>query len=579
MLVMLLMAASPAGAAPRESPPFDECPSIGADTSCGVLIVVNPDGTTTTKADLSQDAYDGTDDTLVGVYNKSASPLPSLPLSGPDIFGFDDDGLCTDDAAPAGCPFGDTGYEGPGTTFAPDSNDSGRVQFSGGLAPGATAYFSLEGPTSSLVPMAPGASTDPATAVGATAATLNATIDPHNESTDYYFEYGTDDGYGSETSSRSLDATAPESGATAQAVSAGADGLSPGTTYHYRVVASNAEGTSRGQDVTFTTDAGPPPLSGAPYVALGDSYSAGEGLPPYLEPSPSCHRSNLGYPILLAVHWAVWDAVDVACTGAVTDDLYHPQPGDYNEPMQDGQLDLLTQRGGGATGVVTLTLGGDDVGFAPVLTHCIAVGCSSHDRSDAARRIKALRGLAPASNVRTPKGRPIHPLRAVLEDIARAVPNATIALGNYPHLFPKLGRFAPGCIVGILPKVPNLPTLPNVPLVLSRGDVAWLNSAADDLNKAISAAVDGAHHDGVPNVRLADASGVFRGHEVACGITGGGKKNWIKNVTVSPGVKFTVHKKHIKFQGPLLLDSGSMHPTKAGQAGYASAFGAVLKGG
>ncbi|RSM42652.1 hypothetical protein DMA12_20735 [Amycolatopsis balhimycina DSM 5908] len=126
--------------------PFTECPAVGADTSCGVLVQVT-NGETNVYSDPGQGPYDGADDTLTGVVNNSSQPVSSLQLSSnTNLFGFDSDGLCTASPQPAGCPFGPTGYEGPGTSFSDISSDGsgGVVNFSPPLAPGATAYFSLE---------------------------------------------------------------------------------------------------------------------------------------------------------------------------------------------------------------------------------------------------------------------------------------------------------------------------------------------------------------------------------------------------------------------------------------------------
>jgi hypothetical protein len=260
---------------PSTAPPFNECPAVGEDTSCGVLIVVRADGTTATLTDPNQGPYDGSDDTLVGVLNNSSSPAQSLPLNGSGIFSFDDDGLCVDSSAPAGCPFGPTGYEGPGTSFSPDdSGDSGSVNFDGGLAPGATSYFSLEGPTSSLVPMPPRVSTGPTSALTERDATLGGTVNPNGEPTTYSFEYGTDDTYGSQTSTTDLPDATPENGGADQPVLASIDSLSSATTYHYRLVAYNADGTSYGNDETFTTPSSQP--TGCPPYMVIDSRGSGQ---------------------------------------------------------------------------------------------------------------------------------------------------------------------------------------------------------------------------------------------------------------------------------------------------------------
>jgi hypothetical protein len=156
-VLCLVFSAIPAGAAPP-SPPFKQCPAIGVDTSCEILIVVNQNGTVTALQDPSQPPYDASEDTLLGVQNDSSFNLSMIHLSGvltqADPFApydFDGDGICTNappfPGMPAGCPFGPTGYEGPGTSFANISADklSGDVVFTNGLAPGASAYFSLEG--------------------------------------------------------------------------------------------------------------------------------------------------------------------------------------------------------------------------------------------------------------------------------------------------------------------------------------------------------------------------------------------------------------------------------------------------
>ncbi len=101
-------------------------------------------------------------------------------------------------------------------------------------------------------PLAPSITSESSTVVGATEARLEAEINPGNAETAYHFEYGTAAG--------SYDVSVPVVGAhipaslTPHNVSAVATGLQPGTTYHYRVVASNAlPGEADGPDQMFTT--------------------------------------------------------------------------------------------------------------------------------------------------------------------------------------------------------------------------------------------------------------------------------------------------------------------------------------
>lgn len=99
---------------------------------------------------------------------------------------------------------------------------------------------------------APTAVTTAASNLTGTTATLNGTVDPGRETTSYRFQYGTTTAYGSQTP---LDTV---SGNNAKAVSAGITGLSPTTTYHFRVIAENPSGKSEGADMTFTTPAAGP---------------------------------------------------------------------------------------------------------------------------------------------------------------------------------------------------------------------------------------------------------------------------------------------------------------------------------
>jgi hypothetical protein len=102
----------------------------------------------------------------------------------------------------------------------------------------------------------PYAATGSAAGVTRTSATLNGTVNPYGQSTTARFDYGTTTAYGSSTAS-----TSAGSGTSDQSLSATLTGLSAGTTYHYRLEATNATGTAYGADNTFTTL--PPPYRDA----------------------------------------------------------------------------------------------------------------------------------------------------------------------------------------------------------------------------------------------------------------------------------------------------------------------------
>ena len=105
---------------------------------------------------------------------------------------------------------------------------------------------------------APTATTGPVTAVGPTTATVTGTVNPDGAATTWYVEYGTSTSYGSKTATSSAG-----SGTANVGVSAALTGLAAGTTYHYRVVATNSAGTSRGADGIFTTPPAPVAVTGS----------------------------------------------------------------------------------------------------------------------------------------------------------------------------------------------------------------------------------------------------------------------------------------------------------------------------
>ncbi len=96
----------------------------------------------------------------------------------------------------------------------------------------------------------PSATTEAASSVGETTATLKGQVNPNGAETKYQFEYGTTTSYGTK-----VPATAESvgTGTTNVAVSKAISGLKGGTIYHYRVSATNAYGTTVGVDKTFTT--------------------------------------------------------------------------------------------------------------------------------------------------------------------------------------------------------------------------------------------------------------------------------------------------------------------------------------
>lgn len=165
-----------------------------------------------------------------------------------------------------------TGY-GSSVPAAPGSAGSGTSSVSEsapvtGLAPNTLYHYRVEATnatgttlgsdqtftTSVATVTAPAATTNAATGVAQTAATLNGSVNPEGAATTYQFQYGPTTSYGS-----TIPATAASAGSGTTAVneSASLTGLTASTTYHYRIVATNSGGTTNGSDQSFTTAAAP----------------------------------------------------------------------------------------------------------------------------------------------------------------------------------------------------------------------------------------------------------------------------------------------------------------------------------
>src|SRR5260221_6600474 len=85
-LQMSSVASSSAASLPPPSvppaPPFKQCPAIGANTSCSILLYIDTDGSLKVVSDPSQGPYDGSDDPLVGIQNNSSKTIDKIVLKG-----------------------------------------------------------------------------------------------------------------------------------------------------------------------------------------------------------------------------------------------------------------------------------------------------------------------------------------------------------------------------------------------------------------------------------------------------------------------------------------------------------------
>jgi uncharacterized repeat protein (TIGR01451 family) len=123
--------------------------------------------------------------------------------------------------------------------------------------------------TIELGSLTPNITTAPATNLAAYSATLNGTVDPHGLPTTVHFEYGTTTNYEHVTANRNY------TGNTSQNVGWNITGLTPNTTYHFRLVGTNSSGTKYGNDRTFTTlsPTGPPVVATSAATSVA-SFSA-----------------------------------------------------------------------------------------------------------------------------------------------------------------------------------------------------------------------------------------------------------------------------------------------------------------
>ena len=166
---------------------------------------------------------------------------------------------------------------------------------------GALALILALGATAAAAATAPSAATIPAFALqGGKSALLGGRVNPNGSATTYWVEYGATTGYGA--SAPASEDAAAGSGEQDKVVTQEVSGLTPGTVYHYRLVAKNAEGETPGEDLTFKTASAPQqPAPGScsneqfrvgPSAALPDCRAYELVSPPDLG-GPSVRMANL----------------------------------------------------------------------------------------------------------------------------------------------------------------------------------------------------------------------------------------------------------------------------------------------
>ncbi|NNN35327.1 SGNH/GDSL hydrolase family protein [Streptomyces sp. S3(2020)] len=179
---------------------------------------------------------------------------------------------------------------------------------------------------------------------------------------------------------------------------------------------------------------------GGPYIALGDSYTAGPGIPEEKGSPAGCDRSDHNYPALVADRLGLKaaDFRDVSCSGATIADLGARQTTDQG--ANPAQFSALSER----TRLVTLGIGGNDIGFGSMIKRCVgagmlykALGSGKYVPEDApCERQYVSDGTDEVREKIDAVG--VH-LAESLAEIARRAPHARVYVIGYPEILPSTG--------------------------------------------------------------------------------------------------------------------------------------------
>jgi lysophospholipase L1-like esterase len=202
----------------------------------------------------------------------------------------------------------------------------------------------------------------------------------------------------------------------------------------------------------------------AQFVGLGDSYAAGPLIPNQSLNPLGCLRSDKNYAHLAAAQLGK-SLSDVSCSGATTEDMTASQdvtPGP--NPPQFSALSTSTQ-------IVTLSIGGNDIGFTSIIENCAAptpFGHPCQDQYDSG----GVDQLAARINATAPK------VAAVIQGIHQRSPSARVVVVAYEPILPESGS-------GCWPQVP-----------LAWADVPYLRATQKRLNTMLqtTAAANGARY-------------------------------------------------------------------------------------
>ncbi|WP_405015890.1 SGNH/GDSL hydrolase family protein [Kitasatospora sp. NBC_00070] len=270
---------------------------------------------------------------------------------------------------------------------------------------------------------------------------------------------------------------------------------STGTTRARTTVTALALTAALAGTVTATASPAAARTSYARYVALGDSYASGAGVPDQID--TACTRSSRNYPSLVSAALAPTARADVTCGGATTAHMTTTQTGSGGP-----QFDALTAD----TDLVTLTIGGNDIGFADIIVRCATLGLFSPNgapckSSYAKSGVDQLAVKIDATAAR---------IAATLDGIRQRSPGATVLVTGYPAILPDNGT---NCFSTVS---------------IAKGDAPWLRDTEKHLNAVIAAQAAG------HGARYVDTYTPSVGHD-ACKPTG---TRWLEPLIASGAAPF-----------------------------------------
>ena len=211
---------------------------------------------------------------------------------------------------------------------------------------------------------------------------------------------------------------------------------------------SNGGGTTAApapESASTSASRTPATLTQGSYVALGDSYTAGPGIPTQDGTPSGCDRSSSNYPSLVArsLGFNTDQVRDVSCSGATIADLTGSQS--TSDGVNAAQLSALSP----STTLVTLGIGGNDVDFADVLTRCVEVDLipsligNSADQSSPCQAYYTSGGT---DQIEQKIQAAATSLADALSRITQRAPRASVFVVGYPDLLPSGGNDCAGTL-------------------------------------------------------------------------------------------------------------------------------------